>query len=61
VEAGKKNGLALHNEASVRDGDIWYGSIVESDVPILPYFTHYDLGFGGSFALEGTPVTIPLE
>jgi hypothetical protein len=61
VEAGKKSGLALHNEPTVREGYIWYGSVVESDVPVIPYFTHYDLGFGGSFALEGTPVPVVFE
>lgn len=55
VEAGKKSGLALHQEPSVRAGYIWYGIVVESDIPIIPYFTHYDLTYGGSFALEGTP------
>jgi len=57
VEAGKKDGLALHSDERVRirEGGIWYGIVVESDVPIVPYFTHYDLSFGGSFALEGSP------
>lgn len=51
-----KTGLALHEDERIRDreGGIWYGTVVDSDVPIIPYFTHYDLNFGGSFALSGT-------
>jgi len=57
IPAGKKSGLALHDldAVRVRPGGIWYGSTVTSDVAVVPYFTHYDLSFGGSFALEGTP------
>jgi len=57
VEAGKKNGLALHEKNPPlrdRDGGIWYGINIDSDVEIIPYFTHYDLNFGGSFALAGS-------
>jgi|GEM_PF-3238789 len=54
VPAGRKNGLALHIEDAMRKGSIWYGIRVDSDQDIIPYFTHYDLKFGGSFALNGT-------
>lgn len=56
VEAGKKSGLALHgDEPPLRDreGGIWYGTMIHSTEEIIPYFTHYDLVFGGSFALVG--------
>lgn len=56
VPAGQKDGIALHENSQVEtrtdsylDG-IWYGSEVVSDVPIVAYFTHYDIKFGGSFA-----------
>ncbi|MCP4702309.1 MAG: hypothetical protein GY862_36435, partial [Gammaproteobacteria bacterium] len=57
VAAGSKDGLALHEDIRVRDrddGGIFYGSVIESDVEVIPYFTHYDRSFGGSFALNGT-------
>jgi hypothetical protein len=44
----------LHVEEAMREGNIWYGIRVDSDQNIIPYFTHYDLKFGGSFALNGT-------
>lgn len=57
VEAGKKNGLALHEKNPPlrdKDGGIWYGINIDSSEEIIPYFTHYDLEFGGSFALAGS-------
>lgn len=61
VKAKTKEGFALHvhdNKANLRkrpNGGIWYGTMLESDHPVIPYFTHYDTHFGGSFALNGTP------
>lgn len=62
IPSYKKEGLALHTDARLRPrsetGDIWYGIVVQSQhesLGVIPYFTHYDLSFGGSFALNGTP------
>ena len=61
VKGKTKDGLALHvhdtkvNLRKRTDGGIWYGTMIESDQPVIPYFTHYDTFFGGSFALNGTP------
>lgn len=61
VKAKSKDGFALHahdSKANLRKrikGGIWYGIMIDADQPVIPYFTHYDTKFGGSFALNGTP------
>ena len=56
IEPNQKNWIALHEDSRVRDrseyGGIWYGIMIDADIGVIPYFTHYD--FGSSFALEGT-------
>ncbi len=56
IEPNVKNWIALHDDPRIRDrseyGGIWYGIMVDADMKVIPYFTHYD--FGSSFALEGT-------
>ncbi|WP_353570291.1 hypothetical protein [Candidatus Albibeggiatoa sp. nov. BB20] len=48
--------LFLHADNRVRsspDG-VTYSVTLDADLPIIPYFTHYDFNFGGAFALSGT-------
>lgn len=56
IEPKVKSWIALHDDPRIRDreayGGIWYGVMVDADMGVIPYFTHY--AFGGSFALEGT-------
>ncbi|MCK5877157.1 MAG: hypothetical protein KAG43_05940 [Candidatus Marithrix sp.] len=58
LEPNEKIGIALHDNEALREahssGGISYGIRIESDVAIVPYFTHYDFILRGSFALNGT-------
>ncbi len=55
IEPNVKNWISLHDDPRIRDrkenGGIWYGIMINADMNVVPYFTHYD--FGASFALEG--------
>ena len=58
IEPNGKTSFILHELDALRSppvpGGISYGIRIDSNIGVIPYFSHHDTHIGGSFALNGT-------